>query len=154
MEINKKVNESGIFSNIVVIDNDVVTSMGATELESEEDLIQLAANITGKALQESMEDDSIDVLESMVAALDAAHSTNITLITPDKNDIKRFIEAVVKTAEDGNMSHIKDYVKESGNDVPQDIWDYIYKLTNKQQSMGYLLFILAIVAGLWAKEHI
>ena len=154
MEINKKVNETGIFSNIVVIENDVVTSIGATKSENDEDLIQLAANRTGKALHEDIKDGAIDVLEGMLASLAMAKSTNITLITPDKNDIKRFIEAVVKTAEDGNMCHMKDYVKESGNDIPQDIWDYIYELTNKQQSMGYVLFILAIVAGLWVKEHI
>lgn len=131
MEINKKVNESGIFSNIVVIENDVVTSMGATKFEDEKNLIQLAASRTSEALHEDIKDGTIDVLEGILASLTMAKSTNIALITPDKNDIKRFIEAVVKTAEDGNMSHIKDYVKESGNDVPQDIWDYIYKLTNK-----------------------
>ena len=45
-------------------------------------------------------------------------------------DIKIFTEAVIKTAEDGNMCHMKDYVHETGNNIPQEIWDYIYKLTN------------------------
>lgn len=25
---------------------------------------------------------------------------------------------------------MKDYVHETGNNIPQEIWDYIYKLTN------------------------
>lgn len=45
-------------------------------------------------------------------------------------DIKFFTEAVIKTAEDGNMCHMKDYERETGNNIPQEIWDYIYKLTN------------------------
>lgn len=53
----------------------------------------------------------------------ASDSTNIT---PNLKDIKLFTEAVIKTAEDGNMCHMKDYVHETG--IPQEIWDY--KLTN------------------------
>lgn len=60
----------------------------------------------------------------------ASDSTNITLVTPNLKDIKLFTEAVIKTAEDGNMCHMKDYVHETGNNIPQEIWDYIYKLTN------------------------
>ena len=51
----------------------------------------------------------------------AGMGASITLVT--LKDIKLFTEAVIKTAEDGNM---KDYV--TGNNIPQEIWDY--KLTN------------------------
>ena len=62
--------------------------------------------------------------------MEAAGSTSAILVTPNLKDIKLFTEAVIKTAEDGNMSHMKDYVHETSNNIPQEIWDYIYKLTN------------------------
>ncbi len=72
----------------------------------------------------------LDPVEGLIADIEASDSTRVTLVTPDLKDIKLFTEAVIKTAEDGNMCHMKDYVHETGNNIPQEIWDYIYKLTN------------------------
>lgn len=73
---------------------------------------------------------AVTLMPLKVAGIGATDSTKITLVTPNLKDIKIFTEAVIKTAEDGNMCHMKDYVHETGNNIPQDIWDYIYKLTN------------------------
>lgn len=131
MKFNKTTNDFGIFGNIMALQNDVVVSVSATKAETEKEAVKIAANITGDAVHESVEDGDITRVEGLMMAIGAVKSTQITLITPDKEDIKAFVAAVVKTAKDGDMSHMKDYVKESGNDVPQDIWDYIFELTNK-----------------------
>lgn len=73
----------------------------------------IAARITSRAVSDQVKDGKLTAFEG------ASDS-----ITPNLKDIKLFTEAVIKTAEDGNMCHMKDYVH------PQEIWDYIYKLTN------------------------
>lgn len=82
----------------------------------------IAARITSRAVSDQVKDGK---LTALLACMGASDSTNIT---PNLKDIKLFTEAVIKTAEDGNMCHMKDYV--TGNNIPQEIWDYIYKLTN------------------------
>lgn len=74
MNFTKKANDFGVFGNVLVVNNDLFSSVSVTKVETKEDAI--------------------------------------------------------KTAEDGNMCHMKDYVHETGNNIPQEIWDYIYKLTN------------------------
>lgn len=129
MEINKKVNEFGIFSSIIVLSNSVTNTVGAVRKTDDDSILEITSHLTTKAIMDSLEDGA-SCVEQLLTTVEAATTTDITVITPDKKDIKLFLEAVVKTAEDGNMSHMKDYVKESGNDIPQDIWDYIYELTN------------------------
>ena len=90
----------------------------------------IAADITSKAVRDQINDGKLSTVEGLLASIEAADSTSATLITPNLKDIKLFTEAVIKTAEDGNMSHMKDYVHETSNNIPQEIWDYIYKLTN------------------------
>lgn len=130
MDFIKKVNELGLFSNVLVINNDVTESVGATITEDEEEVIMIAADITSEAVRDQIEDGKLTTVEGLLASVEAADSTRATLVTPNLKDIKLFTEAVIKTAEDGNMSHMKDYVHETGNNIPQEIWDYIYKLTN------------------------
>ena len=130
MDFTKKVNELGLFSNILVVNNDVMESVSATNTEDEEEVLVIAADITSKAVRDQIKDGKLTTVEGLLASIEAADSTIATIITPNLKDIKLFTEAVIKTAEDGNMSHMKDYVHETGNNIPQEIWDYIYKLTN------------------------
>ena len=128
--VTKKVNELGLFSNILVVNNDVMESVSATNTEDEEEVLVIAADITSKAVRYQIKDGKLTTVEGLLASIEAADSTRATIITPNLKDIKLFTEAVIKTAEDGNMCHMKDYVHETGNNIPQEIWDYIYKLTN------------------------
>ena len=130
MDFTKKVNEFGLFSNVLVVNNNVMKSVSATNTEDEEEIIMIAADITNKAIIDQVKDGKLSTVEGLLASIEAADSTSATLITPNLKDIKLFTEAVIKTAEDGNMSHMKDYVHETSNNIPQEIWDYIYKLTN------------------------
>lgn len=130
MDFTKKVNEFGLFSNVLVVNNDVMECVSATITEDEEEVLMIAADITSKAVTDQINDGKLTTVEGLLASIEAADSTRATLVTPNLKDIKLFTEAVIKTAEDGNMSHMKDYVHETGNNIPQEIWDYIYKLTN------------------------
>lgn len=130
MDFTKKVNELGLFSNVLIVNNDVMKSVSATNTEDEEEIIMIAADITNKAIIDQVKDGKLSTVEGLLASIEAADSTRATLVTPNLKDIKLFTEAVIKTAEDGNMSHMKDYVHETSNNIPQEIWDYIYKLTN------------------------
>lgn len=133
MDFTKKVNEFGLFSSVLVVNNDIMESVSTTKIEDEKEVLMMAAHITSKAVSNQVKDGKLTALEGLLAGMGASDSTNITLVTPNLKDIKLFTEAVVKTAEDGNMCHMKDYVHETGNNIPQDIWDYIYKLTNDKQ---------------------
>lgn len=133
MDFTKKVNEFGLFSNVLVVNNDVMECVSATNTEDEEEILMIAADITSKAVRDQINDGKLTAVEGLLASIEAADSTRATLITPNLKDIKLFTEAVIKAAEDGNMSHMKDYVHETGNNIPQEIWDYIYKLTNDKQ---------------------
>lgn len=126
MDFTKKENEFGLFSNVLVVNNDVMES--ATNTEDEEEVLMIAADITSKAVRDQIKE--LTTVWGLLASIEAADSTSATLITPNLKDIKLFTEAVIKTAEDGNMCHMKDYVHETGNNIPQEIWNYIYKLTN------------------------
>ena len=130
MDFTKKANELGLFSNVLVVNNDVMESVSATNTEDEEEVLMIAADITSKAVRDQIKDGKLTTVWGLLASIEAADSTSATLITPNLKDIKLFTEAVIKTAEDGNMCHMKDYVHETGNNIPQEIWDYIYKLTN------------------------
>ena len=130
MDFTKKVNELGLFSNVLVVNNDVMESISATNTEDEEEVLMIAADITSKAVRDQIKDGKLTTVWGLLASIEAADSTSATLITPNLKDIKLFTEAVIKTAEDGNMCHMRDYVHETGNNIPQEIWDYIYKLTN------------------------
>ena len=130
MDFTKKANELGLFSNVLVVNNDVMESVSATNTEDEEEVLMIAADITSKAIRDQIKDGKLTTVWGLLASIEAADSTSATLITPNLKDIKLFTEAVIKTAKDGNMYHMKDYVHETGNNIPQEIWDYIYKLTN------------------------
>lgn len=133
MDFTKKVNEFGLFSNVLVVNNDVMESVGATKTEDEKEVLEIAAGITSKAIKDQIKDGKLTAVGGLLASIEAADSTSAVLVTPNLKDIKLFTEAVIKTAEDGNMCHMKDYVHETGNNIPQEIWDYIYKLTNSKQ---------------------
>ena len=144
MDFTKKVNEFGLFSNVLVVNNDVMES--ATNTEDEEEVLMIAADITSKAVRDQIKDGKLTTVWGLLASIEAANSTSATLITPNLKDIKLFTEAVINTAKDGNMCHMKDYVHETGNNIPQEIWDYIYKLTNGKQ---YDI----IKYNLWSNPH-
>lgn len=108
-------NDFGLFGSVLVVNNDIMES--ATKTEDKKEVLMIAACITSRAVSDQVKDGKLTAFEG------ASDSTNIT---PNLKDIKLFTEAVIKTAEDGNMCHMKDYV--TGNNIPQEIWDY--KLTN------------------------
>lgn len=122
MDFTKKVNDFGLFGSVLVVNNDIMES--ATKIEDKKEVLMIATRITSRAVSDQVKDGKLTAFE---AGMGASDSTNIT---PNLKDIKLFTEAVIKTAEDGNMCHTKDYVHETGNNIPQEIWDYIYKLTN------------------------
>lgn len=128
MDFTKKVNEFGLFGNVLVVNNNVMENISVVKTDEEEKILMAAAHVTNEAIRNQMKE--LSALEGLITSIKAADSTTITLVAPNLNDIKLFTEAVIKTAEDGNMSHMKDYVHETSNNIPQDIWDYIYKLTN------------------------
>ena len=130
MDFTKKVNDFGVFGNVLVVNNDVMESVSVVKTDEDKKVLAAAAHITGKAISDQIKKGELDPVEGLIADIEASDSTRVTLVTPNLKDIKLFTEAVIKTAEDGNMCHIKDYVHETGNNIPQEIWDYIYKLTN------------------------
>lgn len=130
MDFTKKVNDFGVFSSILVVNNDIFESVSSTKVETKEEATKAAACITSTAISNQVKKGELDPIEGLIAGIEVADSTRITLVTPNLKDIKLFTEAVIKTAEDGNMCHMKDYAHETGNSIPQEIWDYIYKLTN------------------------
>lgn len=133
MDFTKKVNDFGLFGSVLVVNNDIMESVSAAKTAEKEAVLMIAAHVTNEAIRNQMKDGKLSAFEGLLASITASDSTNITLVTPNLKDIKLFTEAVIKTAEDGNMCHMKDYVHETGNNIPQEIWDYIYKLTNGKQ---------------------
>lgn len=128
--VTKKVNEFGLFGNVLVVNNDVVENISVVKTDEEEKILMAAAHVINEAIRNQIKEGKLSALEGPITSIKAADSTTITLVAPNLKDIKLFTEAVIKTAEDGNMCHMKDYVHETGNNIPQEIWDYIYKLTN------------------------
>jgi hypothetical protein len=109
MDFTKKVNDFGLFSNVLVVNNDIMESVSATKTAEKEAVLMIAAHVTNEAIRNQMKDGKLSPFEG--ASITASDSTNITLVTPNLKDIKLFTEAVIKTAEDGNMCHMKDYVQ-------------------------------------------
>lgn len=130
MDFTKKVNDFGVFGNVLVVNNDVMESVSVVKTDEGEKVLMAAAHVTNEAIRNQMKEGKLSALEGLITSISSVDSTTITLVTPNLKDIKLFTEAVIKTAEDGNMCHMKDYVHETGNNIPQEIWDYIYKLTN------------------------
>lgn len=130
MDFTKKVNDFGVFGNVLVVNNNVMESVSVIKTDEEEKILMAAAHVTNETIRNHMKDGKLSALEGLITSISSVDSTTITLVTPDLKDIKLFTEAVIKTAEDGNMCHMKDYVHETGHNIPQEIWDYIYKLTN------------------------
>ena len=46
MDFTKKLNELGLFSNVLVVNNDVMKSVSATNTKDEEEFLMIAADIT------------------------------------------------------------------------------------------------------------
>ena len=143
--VTKKVNEFGLFGNVLVVNNDVMENISVVKTDEEDKILMVAAHVTNEAIRNQMKEGKLSSLEGLVTSIRAADSTTITLVAPNLKDIKIFTEAVIKTAEDGNMCHMKDYVHETGNNIPQEIWDYIYKLTNDKQFMTLLNIICGAI---------
>lgn len=121
MDFTKKVNDFGLFGSVLVVNNDIMESVSATKTEDKKEVLMIAARITSRAVSDQVKDGKLTAFEGLLAGMGASDSTNITLVTPNLKDIKLFTEAVIKTAEDGNMCHMKDYVHETGNNIPQEI---------------------------------
>lgn len=143
--VTKKVNEFGLFGNVLVVNNDVVENISVVKTDEEEKILMAAAHVINEAIRNQIKEGKLSALEGLITSIKAADSTTITLVAPNLKDIKLFTEAVIKTAEDGNMCHMKDYVHETGNNIPQEIWDYIYKLTNGKQFMTLLNIICGAI---------
>lgn len=92
MDFTKKVNDFGVFGNVLVVNNDIMES--AAKTEDEKEVLMIAAHITSKAVSNQVKDGKLTAFEGLLAGA----STNITLVTPNLKDIKLFTEAVIKTA--------------------------------------------------------
>ena len=110
MDFTKKVNEFGLFGNVLVVNNDVMESVSVVKTDEDEKVLMAAAHITSEAIRNQVNDGKLSAFEGLITGINATDSTTITLVTPDLKDIKIFTEAVIKTAEDGNMCHMKDYL--------------------------------------------
>ena len=56
MDFTKKVNELGLFGNVLVVNNDVMESVSATNTEDEKKVLIIAADITSKAIKDQIKD--------------------------------------------------------------------------------------------------
>ena len=54
MDFTKKVNEFGLFSNVLVVNNNVMESVSSTNIEDEEKVLVVAADITSKAIKDQI----------------------------------------------------------------------------------------------------
>lgn len=125
MDFTKKVNDFGVFGNVV--NNDVMESVSVVKTDEDKKVLAAAAHITSEAISDQVKKGELNPIE--IAGIKASDSTRVTLVTPDLKDIKLFTEAVIKTAEDGNMCHMKDYVHETVT-ISLKKFGIIYKLTN------------------------
>lgn len=77
MDFTKKVNDFGLFSSVLVVNNDIMES--ATKTEDKKEVLMIAARITGRAVSDQVKDGKLTAFEGLLAGMGA--STNITLVT-------------------------------------------------------------------------
>ena len=63
MDFTKKVNEFGLFSNVLVVNNNVMESVSATNIEDEEKVLVVAADVTSKAIRDQINDGKLTAVE-------------------------------------------------------------------------------------------
>ena len=88
MDFTKKVNEFGVFSSVLVVNNDIFESVSTTKVETKEEATKAAACITSTAISNQIKKGELNPIEGLIAGIEAADSTRVT---PDIKDIKIFI---------------------------------------------------------------
>ena len=51
MDFTKKVNDFGLFGNVLVVNNDIMESVSAAKTAEKEEVLMMAAHITSKAVK-------------------------------------------------------------------------------------------------------
>ena len=69
MDFTKKVNEFGLFSNVLVVNNNVMESVSATNIEDEEKVLVVAADITSKAIRDQINDGKLTAVDGLLASI-------------------------------------------------------------------------------------
>lgn len=115
-------NTTNPFDEVIFAHNDLVMSIAG--VKNVETMCDNIAEKTAEVTKEYIEEGA-DPTEATLDGLRACRSTEFICFKPD---MKALIAAVVQTAEDGNMCHMREYQQETGNKIPKDMWDYIYSL--------------------------
>lgn len=67
MDFTKKVNDFGLFSNVLVVNNDIMESVSTTKTEDEKEILMIAAHITSKAIEGKVKSGDLNAFESLIA---------------------------------------------------------------------------------------
>lgn len=110
------------FDEVIFAHNDLVMSVAS--VKNAEAMCDNMAEKTAEVTKEYIEEGA-DPTEATLDGLRACRSTEFICFKPD---MKALIAAVVQTAVDGNMCHMREYQQETGNKIPKDMWNYIYSL--------------------------
>lgn len=117
--INNTINP---FDEVIFAHNDLVMSVAG--IKNVEAMCDTIAKKTAEVIKEYIEEGA-NPTEAMLDGITACRNTEFICFKPD---MKALIAAIVQTAEDGNMCHMRAYQKETGNKIPKDVWEYIYNL--------------------------
>ena len=83
MDFTKKVNEFGLFGNVLVVNNDVMESVSVVKTDEDEKVLMAAAHITSEAIRNQVNDGKLSAFEGLITGINTTDSTTITLVTPD-----------------------------------------------------------------------
>lgn len=109
-----KVKTSDIFSNVLVVSNDICLSVSETNESSDRAITEIAAHITADHISNMIMDGDITRIEGLELAAEAAENTTALLV---KTNVKQFIANLIRTVKDGKMERMSSY--------PKDIQDFI-----------------------------
>jgi hypothetical protein len=69
MDFTKKVNDFGLFGNVLVVNNDIVESVSATKTTEKEAVLIIAAHVTNEAIRNQMKDGKLSPFEGLLQIL-------------------------------------------------------------------------------------
>ena len=71
MAFTKKVNDFGLFGSVLVVNNDIMESVSATETEDKKEVLMIAARITSRAVSDQVKDGKLTAFEGLLAGMGA-----------------------------------------------------------------------------------
>ena len=75
MDFTKKVNDFGLFGNVLVVNNDIMESVSITKTEENKEVLMMAAHITSKAIENKVKSGDLNAFEGLIAGIGATDST-------------------------------------------------------------------------------